>query len=273
MAKNVYPKQKGQPSTTINEILYSDNEYILSFDSQLHKGTESSLSKELSQSVGMEDEIGISVAVKGHTSNSSVETNKISHIISPHDYKILQLIADLELKRSSETATFNNGQIVLLSGAIQFFDITYMQELIKKLDKYNILDELKNKQIEADEILDLPSLAEENQYNLMNMIFEFLPKDSYFLLRTNNDRRYRVFIQPDYLRQPMNMLQDLYGAGLSGEWNIVGIYNTPNKLKVKAQGLSDHFVEIYKAYSELFLKAGLPDEIITPILIYRKLQF
>ncbi|MBC5648464.1 hypothetical protein [Christensenella tenuis] len=276
MGKNISSKQKETLTSSLIEIIYSDSDIIASLDSQFRGGTEESRSTESAKREGDSGKLGVSAVFQASTDSHRELSSRITRSISPHDSKVLELIDEINIPKVKETAVLNDGQLMYSTGAIQFFDMPFTHDLFCKLEKIGVINELANQEYSPEEAIKAGGefLVGKNKLEYIKQIISFLPQHPYFILCLKNARSFRIPIIKEHLRQPMSILQTLYGTGLTGEWDIVGIYN---KISCHDQKATENVVgslkDLYKCYNDVTLATGLSNEIIAPILIYRKLQF
>lgn len=274
MGKSISSKQKKTLDPSLVEIIYSDSDMIASLDSQLRGGTEDLRSTEDSKTEGDSGKIGLSAFMQASTDIHRELSSRITRAISPHDSKVLDLIEEINIPKMKETAILNDGQLICSTGAIQFFDMPFTHDLFCKLEEIGVINELAQHEYSPEEAIKAGGefLIGKNKLEYIKQIITFLPQHPYFILCLKNARSFRIPIIKEHLRHPMSILQTLYGTGLTGQWDIVGIYNQISCHDQKAtENVVGSLKDLYKCYNDVTLATGLPGEIITPILIYRKL--
>jgi hypothetical protein len=275
MGKHVSPEQsKGAAASALNEIIYSDNDIIASLDSQLRGGTEDAINRENESSDNVSKKLGLSAPIDTGIEHVEHFSSKIMRSISPHDSKIINLVSELGIDKNKETESFSNGQIVLLDGSIRFFDVGHIKHLFKLCSDFGMIDELKNTTFtEADQAAGF--MIGKSNYEVIDNVLEFLPPNPLFVLRLKNAFAYALPLQESCLRYPLSILNWTYGSGLKGDWSVLGIYNASREKRKPKENPSalEAFQQMNDFLPEVTKSIGLPGDIITPILIYRKLTF
>jgi len=146
-----------------------------------------------------------------------------------------------------------------------------MKNLVKAVQAFGTLNSMmETKYTEGDDVADF--MVGMTQYEFMMASLDIMPQVPLFVLQLRNAYRYSLPLQKTYLRYPMDILNWIYGAGLKGEWSVLGVFNS-NREEPKKGALStfDVLQTMGEAVPDILEDLGLPSKIITPILIYRAL--
>ena len=271
---------------TLRNYLYRDIDLINSLYSQANAGNLESITMSASHnnSVGYEVSGGIKL-LEANKEHKSLSNEAVSRLLSPHDYKITELLA--ELPTIGEDADFHDGNFVELSGSIDLWNKQYFESILDFAMKLHMLDEsFENAGISITQGVGYkisPSAAKVKGESFFQNMPSLFPGDNSLLFKTSKNQ-YDCLINAASFSVPPIELISRFGKRLAGTFHLIGIYyanDFDGDLKKDKAENNDNFLTLSDSPRDsLFDVMDIPQTLlnpdkkmrqVVPIVIYKEL--
>ena len=236
-------------SQELHYFIYKDMNLIDSLYSQIFGGNTEQISQAMSTSKKSSGgATGNAAIVKCEVSSSSEESKENSQVINPHDFKVLQLLDELNLKESKHSE-LQQSKIIMFNGKIRSMNIDKLLPLVSTTIPSNA-----RKGFTANQIKE--------------MIIMFAP-GTIFLLNSKENQSYIMPVNDSYLALSVNDINRIYGEILPGEYTVIGVYQKNNLI---GNSLMSEMSGVTYAIIKEMLKVNISNEhVIVPILVYQNI--
>lgn len=259
-------RRNQEEEKVVVDFLYKDNELVNSFYSQLFLGNTTMVKKNQGRSEKVSGDVKAGIGPINGTTSAEKDTYKdMTETIIPHDYKIIQLLEELDLIPNDKIENLKPGSIVSIRGELTFRDYDCLNKLIPFMAETDFIAEL-NKTLAPN----MKGKKKITYRSLLTQMLKLIPYGLEFELVTDNEEFATCILNENSLSIKPNDMNRAYGPKIPSIWNVVGIIDYPEKLKKKSKSqIKSSLDEITQAFSTMLLDTAMPT--IKPIVIYRKI--
>lgn len=251
---------------TLIDFLYKDTDLINSFYSQLFGGNTTLIKKTEEYSNELSGSIeGNGIIIKGDVNGKKSDTKDLATTINPHDYKIIELLQNMNLKKTIPDE-ISNGTIVTIEGSLLFRNYDILSKILPFIGKNNLVKEFNNP-------INPASKGKEKNITIGKVLTQFvelMPYGLEFEIFTENNKSFLCIVKEQNLTITPNDILRAYTNYFDGKWTVVGIIDKPMLNRKKSisemRGLFDQASEVFSQ-----MMSDKLTYIIRPIVIYRKL--
>lgn len=244
------------------DFLYKDTELIASLYAQIFAGNINFINKSQSELDERNTDLGGGIAgvaslkAQSKTSNTSI----LQQSIDPHDYRISQILEELQLDILNNVSDSRPNQLVIVEGNILIRDLGTIRNLLETKEILDIIPGIKQ--------------TDKKAFNMIRGMMKFLPTGIEFEVHTVNHENILGGFKEEFLTTPLNDVLRLYGGSYPNKWHVLGIIdriNTNEYIQSKSdfkQGIDTMSQGIFGVFN------GNEDKeryVIKPIAVYRYL--
>lgn len=262
---------------SIVEFIYKDASLIDSFYAQIFEGNLSRITKSSTSSESSKGSIrgGIKI-LEGETGSEQTDTDNQTSDIDPHDAKIADLIH--EIIHDDWTNSFENGNLVQLSGKIRFVDKSVINKNIDAMNEIGALDSLYSVKTDLKKRYKKGNTVDVSMEKLIEVLIKLIPEESYCFINYS-DMSIKCPLKPEYMQTKASSLIESFGTNLPDDFVIIGIYNKILRKSIQdieAIASSKNFSESILAFQDApsavdyFLSF---DHLVKPLVIYRHVNY
>ena len=250
--------------TTLIDFLYKDTHLISSFYSQLFGGDLTALQKsEMSIDETNSNLDGNAAFIKTGVSSKRSNNQGLTQNINPYDYKVIELLEELNLKKISLSEA-DNSSIIAVEGQITYRNYDILSKIVPMISKMDLVPDF-NRPLNPN----AQGKAKKTTLGMViNNLISMLPYGLEFELQTSNNKSATCIIKQDSLTISPDDLFRSYGNNIPGIWTVIGIIDSSeNRTSTSKNNFKSGLDESTKAFANMFFNND--DIIIRPIAIYR----